>query len=73
MQINIFKVNVLIPDRMLALVVNTPTGPQTIWYGPVKDVPEDEFNRADEAHVSEHAYKRIAERAEATGKGTPVQ
>lgn len=70
---SVFMVNPVIPDKMIALVVNTHNGRETIWYGWVAELPEDEFNLADEAHVNQWTYDRIAMRAEATGKGTPLQ
>ena len=73
MQMNVFKVNPLLPDGVIALVVMTPMGVDTIWIGAMADTPEMEFNRADEAHVNERMYAQIAARAEATGKGIPVQ
>lgn len=71
--LNVFVKNAVVPDRHIALVVITDGQPETIWYGLVVDIPEAEFNRADEAHVSAWTYDRIAERAEATGKGYPLQ
>ncbi len=71
--INVFTKNPLIPDYHVALVVKHSAGPETIWFGRMQDIPEDEFNRADEAHVNDWTYAYIAAKAEATGKGYPVQ
>ena len=73
MNVNLFVKNPVIPDFFVALVVKHSAGPETIWIGHMRDVPEDEFNRADEAHVNDWTYAHIAAKAEATGKGIPVQ
>lgn len=72
MNINVFVKNPVIPDYHVALVVKHSAGPETIWIGRMEDIPEDEFNRADEAHVNDWTYALIATKAEATGKGTPI-
>lgn len=71
--LNVFVKNAVVPDRKIALVKRTAGGPETIWFGWITEMPQDEFERADEAHVSEWTYNRIAEKAEATGKGIPLQ
>lgn len=73
MNVNLFTVNPVIPDKMVALVktFGTTAGPITIWYGWIAHMPEDLFAEANEAHVSQWTYDRIASKAEETGKGIP--
>lgn len=75
MDVNLFVKSPIIPDRKVALVVKdgTEAGRGVIWYGWIAEMPETEFARADEAHVSEWTYNRLAEKAAETGKGIPVQ
>lgn len=73
MDVNLFVKNPVIPDRKVALVVKTSGEPETIWYGWIAEMPMAEFALADEAHVSEWTYNRLAEKAAETGKGIPVQ
>ncbi|MBA3548816.1 MAG: hypothetical protein H0T76_20225 [Nannocystis sp.] len=64
-----FVVNEVIPEGMLALVTVVDDLRETIWYGLVTEVPTNDFERSDEAHVGPETYARIAAHAEATGKG----
>lgn len=71
-ELNVFVKNPLIPDYHVALVVKHSGGPETIWFGPLREIPEKDFNRADEAHVNDWTYAYITAKAEATGKGRPL-
>ncbi len=71
--VNVFVKNPVIPDYHIALVVERAAGPETIWMGHMRDATEDDFNRADEAHVNDWTYAYLAARLAATRKGTYVQ
>lgn len=71
--ISVFKINPIVPDRKVALVILRPDGPMTIWHGWLVDMPKSLFDRADEAHVSDWTYRRVAEKAAETGKGILLQ
>jgi hypothetical protein len=66
-----FHANAVIPKGMMALVKLTETGPETIWFGPTNETPEDALQLADEAHVHPDTYAALAAKLEATGKGVP--
>jgi len=58
---------------MIALVKTENGISTTIWFGPQRHLPEHLFEEADESHVNEEDYDRIAAKAEATGKGMKLQ
>lgn len=70
---NVFMKNPLIPDGMLALVKITDGMAETIWYGPMSQIPGPLFEIADQTHCSETTYNEIAAKAAATGKGQTLQ
>lgn len=65
--------NPLIPDGFLALVKIINGIPETIWYGPMGQLPGPLFEIAEQTHCSETTYNEIAAKAAATGKGQTLQ
>ena len=66
-----FQANPVIPHGQMALVKLTEAGPETIWFGPTTEAPEDALQLADEAHVHSGTYAALAAKLESTGKGVP--